>query len=252
MKRITQGLIVFLLLISFISVQAQDEKQKQLWYCWEETVHPEHIEAYFAANGELVQLCKDEGFDFYFYTWTTGDFKYQWWHPIESLGEIEKVEAAWDKIFEKYGKEKTAAFQKTLKSHYSKTITQRYDWGIHPENPRLIRDSVNYMEFQEFYVIPGKEAAFGKTMKKAVDYLISKGHNDTWNMARGELGYEGPVYIGWSFGKNKADFVEQDQKFGEEHSDFFKELNSEFLENVRTINRTEGWFIKNLSIMQEN
>jgi len=246
MKKLYLGLIVILLFVAIHTTNAQDEK-KQLWYCFEEVVHPEHINDYWELSKELAQLCKDEESKYEFYAWTTGDFKYQYWHPINSLNEIDALEAEWDRVLGKFGEEKLAKWQKTMKSNHSRTITEYSSLSIVPENPRVERDSVNYMEFQEFYIVPGKQKDFEKMMKKAVDHLRSEGHNDIWRVAKGGLGYDGPVYIGWSFDKNQTEYLKHDEEFSKKYAEFFKELNKEFVKILRTIEKKDSWYLRDLS-----
>ncbi|WP_321375261.1 hypothetical protein [uncultured Draconibacterium sp.] len=246
MKRIGLGLIVILLVCTMHTTQAQ-ENSKQLWYCWEEEVHPEHINEYWEYSKELAQLCKDENSKFEFHAWTTGDFKYQYWHPINSLADIDELENEWSKILEKFGEEKTEKWVKTIKSNYSKTITEYSALSLIPEVNRIPMDSVNYMGFQEFYVIPGKQQEFRQIMKKAVDYMKSEGHNDMWRVASGELGYNGPVYIGWSYGKNQVEYLQYDNEFSKKYEKFFEDLNKDFVKVLRTVKSYDSWYLRDLS-----
>ncbi len=246
MRKLYFGMIVILLFVAAQSTNAQEEK-KQLWYCAEEVVHPEHINEYWELSKELAELCKSEGTEYKFYAWTTGDFKYQYWHPINSLNDIDKHEKEWDDILAKFGKDKAENWQKTIKSTHSRTITEYSSMSIMPENPRVEQDSVNYMEFQEFYIIPGKQKEFERIMTEAVNHLKSEGHNDTWRVASGDLGYDGPVYIGWSFDKNQSEFLKHDEIFSKKHEDFFKELNKEIIKTLRTVEKKDSWFLRDLS-----
>ncbi|WP_167618086.1 hypothetical protein [Maribellus sediminis] len=246
MKKLYLGFIVILLFIAINSANAQ-ENEKQLWYCWEEVVHPTLINEYWELSKELSELCKSEGYSYAFYAWTSGNFKYQYWHPINSLSDIDKLEAEWDKIMAKFGAEKTEKWIKTIKSTNSRTITEISDLSFYPANPRVVMDSVNYMEFQEFYIIPGKGKEFEKMMKKAVAHIKSEGHSDSWHVASGGLGYNGPVYIGWAFDKNKKEYIINDEIFSKKYGDFFKEFNKDFVKILRSVERKEAWFARDLS-----
>lgn len=246
MKKLYFGMIVILLFVAAQSTNAQEEK-KQLWYCAEEVVHPEHINEYWKLSKELAELCKSEGTEYKFYAWTTGDFKYQYWHPINSLNDIEKHEKEWNEILEKFGDDKVERWLNTIKSTHSRTITEYSNLSIVPENPRVEADSVNYMEFQEYYIIPGKGEEFERIMKKAVDYFKSEGHNDVWRVASGGLGYDGPVYIGWTFDKNQSEFLKRDEEFSKKYADFFKEFNKDFVKILRTVEKNDSWYLRDLS-----
>lgn len=246
MKKLYIGIIIAVIFIAINTTNAQ-EKEKQLWYCFEEVVHPEHISEYWELSKELADLCKSEQTDFWFYAWTTGDFKYQYWHPINSLNDIDKIEEEWNKVLTNFGKNKVESWQKTIKSTHSRTITEYSALSIIPENPRVEQDSVNYMEFQEFYLKPGTQQEFKRIMKKAVDHLKSEGHNDVWRVASGDLGYDGPVFIGWSFDKSQTEYLKHDELFSKKHKEFFDELNKDFVKILRAIEKKDSWFLRDLS-----
>lgn len=245
MKKFTFGLIVIVFLSSTFSVVAQNTKQ--LWYCWEETVNPQMIEKYFELNKELVQLCKDGNYNYTFHAWTSGDLKYQFYHPINSLSDIDELEAGWMKIFSKLSAEKQDEYSKTVVSNHSFTFTEKYDLSYLPENPRFVMDSVKYMKIQEIHIIAGKEQEIEATVKDANKLLKSKNHNDAWHMATGGIGLEGPVYIGWSFGTSQLDYIETDNNFNEKFGEEFKELNKRFISCVRAFESRDSWLIRDLS-----
>lgn len=246
MKKLYLGIVVILLFLTINSANAQ-EKEKQLWYCWEEVVHPALINEYWELSKELTELCKSENYSYAFYAWTSGDFKYQYWHPINSLNDIDKLEAEWDEILKKFGSEKTEKWINTIKSTHSRTITEITNLSIYPEAPRVPMDSANYMEFQEFYIIPGKTGEFEKMIKKGVEYLSSKDHKDSWHLAAGGLGYDGPVYIGWTFDKNRKEFLLNDEINSKKYDDFFKEFNNDLVKLFRSYERKDAWFARDLS-----
>lgn len=243
------GLMIILVFVTILPGLAQEEKSEQLWYCWEEIVKPELVSDYFDLNKKLVEICKEENFKFTFHTFTSGDFKYRWYHPINSLGDIDEVEKEWDRIMEKFGSDNLATFQNTLLSHNSFTLTEKSELSFIPEEPRFSIDSIKYMRIQEFYVIPGREKEVEKVVHEANIFLKSKNYNDAWHMGIGEIGFNGPVFIGWSFATSMKDYLEQDEIFSEQFSDDFKEYNERFRNCLRQIVNKEAWYIRDLSFV---
>ena len=74
-----------------------------------------------------------------------------------------------------------------------------------------------------------------------------EGHNDTWRVASGELGYNEPVYIGWSYEKNQIEYLEYDEEFSEKDKDFFENFNKDFLEVLRTVKTHNSWDLRDLT-----
>ncbi len=251
MKKLYMGLAIILLLVAIQATNAQ-EKELQLWYCWEEEVHPERVYEYIEANKELARICKEINYGSTYFAWTSGDFKYQYWHPVNSLADIDKLEAEWKKVTEKYGKDNMENYKTMIVSYQTKTATEIMALGHYPENPRVSGDSIKYMEFQEFYIVPGKQKEFGNLMKEAVAYLKDHKYADTWHVAHAGFGYEGPMYMGWSFDSSKSNYIINDEKLSKEHGKYFQEFNKKFLKTLRTIKRGEAWYMKDISYIKEN
>lgn len=240
--------LLFPLIFALIqNVSAQEESSKQLWYCWEETVNPGMINEYIDMNKKLIEICKEEEFKFSFHAFTTGDLKYQWYHPINSLADIDAIEKEWDRIMEKFGNENAQAFQKTLMSTNSYTFSERHNLSFIPETPRMSMDSMKYMRLQEFYVIPGKGKEITDIIKEANEFLKSKKYNDAWYMATGEIGLEGPVFIGWSFGTSMEDYWNQDKLFNEKYGEDFKVFNERFIKCLKSVVNKDSWYLQDLS-----
>ena len=139
MKKHFYAAFVLLAIVLFpvLQLSAQEEKNEQIWYCWEETVKPEMIEEYLTLSEEMIDLCKQENFPYPIVTWIRKSMVYELWSPVSSLNEIDSIENEWAKILKIWGEEKYAAFNQTKLHNYSKTITLQGDLGYMPEDPQI-------------------------------------------------------------------------------------------------------------------
>ena len=125
--------LTVLVLLPMLQLEAQAEKNEFLWYCWEETVNPELWDEYLELSKEMLQLCKEENFPYSIFTWNKSSMVYELWTPLNSLSEIDSLQAAWEKIIKKWGDEKYKAFTRTKLYDYSKTVTLFGDLSYTPE-----------------------------------------------------------------------------------------------------------------------
>ncbi len=246
MKRLTALFVVFVLFCFGYITNAQDEED-QLFYCYEEIVSPDRLETYWELAREIVDFCKENQFPYTFHTWTTGDFKYQLWSPIKTLDDIDKMNAAWVELLEKWDQEKSDTFRKTKITNYSFTMNVKNELNYQPENSRLGEGEAKFVYWQEFYLFPGVEEEAEALVKEAVEILKSKNHDNAWYFGYGGIGYESPCMIAWIWSKDRHDYWEHDKKFNDMYSETFKEINNKFIPLIRTKKTKDMWYLEELS-----
>ena len=250
MKKLTSLLIVFIVSFFVYTATAQDEGN-QIYYCYEEIVSPDKLGDYLQISKEIVDLCKENEFPYSFYTWTTGDFKYQLWTPIKSLDEIDKMDQAWLALYENWDKEKLAKFRKSKIKNYAFTMNSKSDLNYVPEEPRLKEGEGKFLYWQEYYLYPGAEQEAEYLVKESINILKNKNYDTGWNFGYGNLGYETPCLIAWVWAKDRLDYWEYDKKFQENFSEDFKELNNKFIPLIRTKKSKDMWYLEELSYVIE-
>ncbi len=188
-------LLAVMVVFPMLQLEAQDRQQKeQLWYCWEETVKPEMIEEYLELSKEWLQICKEENYPFQIFTWNHRSMVYEYWSPLNSISDIDKIYPAWSKVIAKWGEEKFEALNRTKLHHYSKTITILGDLTYMPENPELRGDERNYGRWIEIYLKPGMEEKFIEALKELNEQRRAFGIQDYLMFGVGGMGYQGPSF----------------------------------------------------------
>jgi len=210
-------LIVFtLLLFACIAwLNGQEEKNEQHWSCIVETVKPEMLEQYLELSHELIKLCKEENFPFEFHTWSNNPMEFELWSPLESLDDIEKIEDEWDKIMEKWGKEKNKAFNATKTKNYAKTCNVRWDLQFRPANPDYDPNNANYQRWIEVYLKPGTEKEFEEAVKWINEIRKAHDYGVLCNFAECGLGYETPSFLVMYGHDNRIDYLEYEENLDE-------------------------------------
>ncbi|MHA7112315.1 hypothetical protein ACRTDU_19485 [Sunxiuqinia elliptica] len=245
-------LFTFLLFMALsLSINAQEKNNEQLWYCYVETVHPQSLFDYQEMSKELAVLAKENDFPFSFYVWASRDLDYEVWYPINSLKDIDVIEASWNKIMKKWGEEKAKAFGKTKSKNNSFTMTAMHELSYMPENPRPEVAEAAYLQYQEFRIIPAKQKEMEAVIKEANQLLAEHNYNDPWYIGKAGIGLQTPSYIGWSYGKDVLDYYQQDQKFKDEFGEAFKPLNKRFINCIASVKSGEVFYKKAFSYVKE-
>jgi len=186
--------LTVLVLLPMLQLEAQAEKNEFLWYCWEETVNPELWDEYLELSKEMLQLCKEENFPYSIFTWNKSSMVYELWTPLNSLSEIDSLQAAWEKIIKKWGDEKYEAFTRTKLHDYSKTVTLFGDLSYTPENPQYTGEERIYGRWIEIYLKTGKQKEFIEAFKWLNEQRSAFGIEEYVIVGVGGIGYQSPSF----------------------------------------------------------
>lgn len=247
MKLLKMNLSLLLILgLITIKLNAQ-EKSEQLWYCWEETIKPAYLDDYLAISKELIEICKQEKFQFAFYTWSSKPFVYELWYPLKSLNDIPETDKAWEKLVEKYGKEKYAAFNNTKVRNRSYSMSIRNDLQYIPENPDFNRNDALFSLWKEYSLIPGKESEFEEAVKwmNGQRKLSRVGHFVFYGT--GGIGYDSPVYTESIGALSQEDFLKRTAVLDVKLAPILKEYNTRINSLIREKKEYNWWLLRDLS-----
>jgi hypothetical protein len=252
MKKQALRLALLALIFSvFFGVYAQ-ENNVQLFLVGEENIKPGMIEQYYKLSGEFLELCKEMDFPYPYNLWSTSDFTFYLWYPIDNLSDVEKIEKAWDEVVEKMGDEKYSQFQACINYQKEQVVARLNDLCYVPESPRVADDETNFCYWQELYLQKGSEKEVKDLIKKANVIMEEKGLEDASYWGEGRMGWESPVYFVWGFGKSVRDYWEQHEKDAATIAEDFKEINQELMKHIRKNVNKSVWWIENLSYIEED
>jgi hypothetical protein len=231
-KKILKLVLVFLIVIFYsINVMAQAEEPKAPLYIVEDTVvKPSKISEYEVHVKMAIELFKKYDYPYPVYNCTTDDFHYISIFPLKNYADMENTYKATGELAKKAGEE----WQAMIKSadgtlEYSKYFMLRYipQLSYIPEEPRLKPEESSFMQWEFFYVLPGKEMAFVEFCKKLVALYKEKNIQDGWELYSGSIGTETPLFIVLLKGKNRIDYYSNWEKIleilGEEGLKLFME-----------------------------
>jgi hypothetical protein len=230
--KILKLVLLFLLAIFYIiNIMAQAEEQKAPLYIVEDTVvKPSKIAEYEVHVKMAVDLFKKYNYPYPVYNCTTDDFHYISIFPLKNYADMENTYKATGELAKKAGEE----WQAMIKSadgtlEYSKYFMVRYipQLSYIPEEPRLKPEESNFMQWEFFYVLSGKEGAFVEFCKKLQALYKEKNIQDGWELYSGSIGIETPLFIVLLKGKNRIDYYSRQEKIleilGEEGLKLFME-----------------------------
>jgi hypothetical protein len=252
MKKFTALACMLMLTVSFVLETEAQDKEELLWLVDEEVVKPEMINQYYEVSKELMELCKAEKFPYAYNVWNPQPFQFALWYPINEMNDITRIQDAWDEIIEKFGTDKFAKFQECIESQVSKVMETQLNLSYEPESPRLSEEEIGYCYWQDIYVKKGSEKVVEDLFKKITSAMKDQGIEDAIYVGKGMLGYEGPVYFAWSYGKDRMDFLEQQKKTLEIIGSSYKEVNAELIKHIKDIQNTHDTWVKELSFKPED
>jgi len=232
--------------LTTLSINAQ-EKKEQLWYCGEETVKPGFIDEYLKLSREFIEICKQEKFPFSFYTWTSKPFVYELWYPVNTLDDVKEIDKAWQKVTEKFGAEKYAAFNNTKVRNRSYSMSIRNDLQYTPKNPDYDRNEVMFCRWIEYSLIPGKNSEFEEAVKWMNSQRESAGPGHFVMYGTGGLGYDDPVYMEFICATSQDDFLKRTGALSEKMAAPLKEYRSKIYPLTREMKSYDWWLLRDLS-----
>jgi len=240
------GVFLFISIVFFSNSNAQ-EKKEQLWLIGTEVVKPALVDQYLEINKEMLALCNETGFPFDFQLWTSGDFRYYLWYPVNSMQDQQTIEAAWEKVVEKYGYEKYRKFEECIDYNMEQFAVIKFDLSYLPANQRSSLENSHYARWSLMYLKKGKEKEMETLNSKIKTLADAAAFPDAKYVGYGRTGFENPVFMVWSFGKSVKDFWTQDDKFYEILKPEKKEIDALFGQCVRKTEDRDMWWLKNLS-----
>ncbi len=224
-------LLVVIALFSLLQLNAQEEKNEQHWFCWEESANPAMIDEYLELCNELVELCKQENYPFPYYTWTRDPMVFERWTPINSLNDIDVIGDEWEKILKIWGDEKRVAHEKTMLKHYSKTVSMQSELFYMPENPEHNGYDWTYGRWIELYLKPGNMEDMVSLFKWLNEQRASYGIQDHIMVAMAGLGYQSPGLMVYYSQESQQSF----QDYFDSTPDAYKEKFQEYLAKMRKL-----------------
>lgn len=249
MKRFLTVLSIALLLLAVggPGLFAQEEKQDQLWFCWEATVHPEKQKQFVEMHLDFYSKIKESGFPYAIYTWTDGKFGYYFFYPVDSYDDKIGIWKELGEAISLWGEENFMGMWETMQSHRTYFLLAPSDLSYVPDQPRLDVMDMPYAFWDVLYIKPGKEMEFEEELKKMQAILKETNFDDPVLMLKGDIGYEGSVCIGALKGKDVSDFRAQNKKMwellGEEGRSIFRNLMS----MLRKRDFKEFWYMEKLT-----
>lgn len=248
MKSFLIGILFLFFCLPILNAQ---EQKKQLWLVSEEVVIPGMDAQYREVNKELLTLCKETNFPFSFNLWTTGDYRYYLWYPVESMNDLQKIESAWDSLVTRYGIEKFDRFNDCVEYAQTGFVMTRPDLSYMPDNPRLKEDEEMYCYYEKFYLKRGYTLTV-ETLIKDLNKISSESKLDRpVYFAEGVIGYENPVLLLSTFGKDRNDYFNHDKAYWDNLPEQTRETINKWFEELmkyaRKYEYKEVWWVKDLS-----
>ncbi len=252
-SKISVFLIVgFVVILCALTTLAQTEEQKdQLLFVNEFTVKPSMVKEFEACSKEFVALCNQHKHPYSHMAYSINDFHYIVVFPLENYADITSWDKATNELGKKAEKEQWQALWKRMENSYeyyhSSMVYLIPELSYTPENPRLKSGEGNFIFWDIYYLHPGKEKEFKDILKKWISLCKSKNITERFNILRGDIGTDNPVYAFTGRAKDAADFYTQNAKMWELLGEEGGELYRKMLPFIRKNEVKQGWLRSDLS-----
>ncbi len=212
-------LLGFIVGLCALTTWAQAEKSEpQLWFFGHYKIKPSMVNELEADLKEMAAYAKEHNYPYPWYTLRTDDYHIYYVMPVKDKNDIDRLFLTWGEVAEKVGK----PWQDMMKDYWNSydyyerfLIRHRPDISYNPEKAEGEQEEANFFVWHIDYVIPGREAEYEAIYKEWADMNTSQNWATAYNVYAGELGLEGPLYIGMSRGKNISQWYENYYKFWE-------------------------------------
>lgn len=248
MNRTFSSMIVFLVLSFFLlsASYAQQETNRQLWFCWEAAVNPASVSEFIELQIEYRTHFTAAGFSYPVSAWTDGLFHYYIFFPVGTYDDAKAIYSDLGKVNSLWGEDRLNKMWETVESHKTYFIRWIPEISYAPEQPRMA-DGANFGIWDILYVDPGKEMEFREAAKEFTAMLKSAGFNDPMNFFIGDHGFEATAYIGVLYGKSPSDLWSQNEKLWNQLGEEGDEVVRHIFSLLKKRDFKQLWYVKELS-----
>ncbi|MCP4896692.1 MAG: hypothetical protein GY906_06910 [bacterium] len=230
---------------------AEEEKGLGMIMVEDVVVHPSGVATYEKAVKELMALWKAHEFPYPVYTYSTDNMHYYLVFPVESLGEVEELFAAWDVFVKEWGQDKLDEFDAKWAGafdHYRMAMySHRPDLSYEPNDIPIKAEDGKYFLWGFCDIIPGYEKKAEALFKQFSALYTKHEMKEAWRTWQAGFGADLPglVYMEWgsSPGQFWTGIDAAQEKVGEEVETIWLE----FLQVLRGYHYTTGTFRPELS-----
>jgi len=239
-----------------VGLAAEDQAQKpQFWCAAEEDIKPELMATYMQARIADAKLCAQHKFEFPFLTFVQG-FRVCTYATFSAFAQIDnymEMVQAWN---EKTGG-KSKQLEKQAGSCVSRVSTQicvfRPDLSHMPTESAFVPDFSQpfYQSVIVYHIKPGKYEEAEAVAKKIKELEDKRQSPMAYYMYERIFGQDSLAFIGVACAKDKAAFVELDQKMQANPDQEIEKLFTDNLHLITKIEMKEGTFVPEASYVPE-
>lgn len=211
--------------------QAQEQKT-QLYLLFEVKVKSTMVKEHGDIIKEMVAKDIKYNLGYTYYTYYDNHLHTYFSIPLENYGDLDNYLAAWNKVGEKWGMDKTQDLHQRFSETYESMETAFYLYrpglSYNPENPRLKSEEIKMGFWDILYVKPDKEKEIEDLFKEFIALCKSKNISEKIRVFAGDIGTDMSVYLGIVYAKDPAGFYHNNRKMwdalGEEGAALYQKV----------------------------
>ena len=256
MKKKFPFAVLFMFLLSLVSLSLIAQNETQLILSFEDNVKPGKTTQYEDVAKKQVELFKKYNFKFPFGVYNTDDNFYMWNTPIDNLGVADDVfkefEAFDTKLKENNEIDLQIAYKGLYNSMMVRTIVYSPELSYIPEEPRLKESEAVYQRIFFCYLYPGEDAEFYQKTLKYIAYFKEANAISGFKTFLGGIGWESPVIIYVESYKNAMDLITTREEIFKDMDPKLFELWEDMQQHIKKMEIKICWYRPDLSYIPEN
>lgn len=243
-------IVIALLILESICISTSGQRRRnneQLYLMSKEVIKADKKDEYIQARKKLITACEETSFPHPFILWSSKDNHCHIWYPIEELNDIDRIDKAWDAFEKEYGRDIFKPIQECITTSISQVMLAYRDLAYEPPEPRLQNDETNFCRMKKLYLNRDSEEEVKTLVKKVIELYESKGVTSCFYFGEGEIGFETPVLVNWSFARDLNDYLQQEAIIKELLGAEYQEINNEISHHVRETETIDFRYLDNMS-----
>ncbi len=253
-KKIT-GFFLFLLLMSFMGIQAQEEQDMQMFLVHEDRTKPAMAKKHEIIDKELIgAMRQNEIQNFSWITLVTEDFRFLYISPIEKMADLDRDPFA--SLSQKIGQKETNKifdkYKDTYEEHGDYILILDKSLSYQPGGINTTPVGKNYRHITLYHYTPANATKAEALAKKFLDLYTKKNSQMDYRLYRSGFGIMGSFFWVVTAAESPEDFERMREDNRELLGQEWESLYNQLSQTVSGIEVIRGYIRPDLGYQPKN
>jgi len=225
--------------------QAQDAEAPRFYLVMEEFVAPADLSEFWKVQSEGIALWDSLEIQMTYSAYHTDQNSFYWAVPIQNFAALDDFYATW---VVNSNAMKEAGWDPELKFRDLSNISQFVvmwdkELSYKPVKEEAAAEPDIFYEWSFIYLKSGHEKEAAETVQKYIDFTKEEGIDYRWDIYRVVFGNHTPCWILETRAESEEAMRHFESENNKKYKEEYRELWRNFVQHVRTIETTKGWYL---------